>query len=352
MGLGALFRKTPAEVQLELEPEGRRLRIPSDRSILQAALEQGLDLPHSCRVGSCGTCKRRLLDGRVKELTDKAYTLSAEEIDQGYILICQSRALSDLRLAGGASSPAGSARIVSVRSLTHDILELTVESDQAMRYRAGQYANVRRGQMKRWRSYSFAAPPSPDGDRLLSFHVRLVPGGEFTDWLFGGDRVGEALELQGPLGDFYLRPGPGPILCVAGGSGMAPIRSLLLDALRQGVQRPALFLFGAREERDLYCVEEMDALAKQWAAPFRFLPVLSAEKEGSDWSGRRGFVSDYIPREFDDFASAEAYLCGPPAMIDSAIETLHRCGVDDGRIFFDRFTDARDLISSGAAQSV
>ncbi|MCB1325199.1 MAG: 2Fe-2S iron-sulfur cluster binding domain-containing protein [Leptospiraceae bacterium] len=343
-----MFGKKNKQYRVRFVGLDREIQIPADENILSAALNQGLPLPHSCRVGSCGTCKSRLVEGKVRELTDSAYVLSSEELDQRYILICQSRPKSDLVLAAGESGPVTqSARIQSQTALTHDILELRLRTAAPVSYRAGQYADLHLEQIGRSRSYSFAAPPKHQTTELV-FHVRHLPGGEFTDWLFAADRSGTELQLRAPLGEFYLREGDAPILCVAGGSGMAPIKALLEQAARDGVSRPVTYLFGARTKRDLYCLEEMQELTRCWAAKFRFLPVLSEEPEDSDWTGLRGLVTDQLREQCPEAGSSDAYLCGPPGMIDAAIDVLRELGLPVERIRFDRFTDARNLAALNA----
>ena len=183
------------------------------------------------------------------------------------------------------------------------------------------------------------------GSSELSFHVRLVSGGTYTEWLFAKDRVGESLTLHGPGGVFFLRPDDAPILCVAGGSGMAPIKSILESAAQEGLNRPVTYLFGARTQRDLYCLEEMEALAKRWSNTLQFIPVLSEEPEDSDWTGKRGFVTEYISDEDTgfDLKTCHAYLCGPPVMIDAAIAVLENHQVSVEHIHYDKFLDARQL---------
>ena len=196
------------------------------------------------------------------------------------------------------------------------------------------------------RSYSFAGEPAAESGmvREVSFHVRLVPGGLFTTWLHEEAKVGDRLSLKGPFGDFWLRPAGAPILAIAGGSGLAPIKALLEQARTDDVARDVLFLFGARTQQDLYMVEELAQLARSWRARMDFVPVLSHEPEGSDWEGLRGMVTDHV-RALTGARLAEhhAYMCGPPAMIDAASEILVNAAVREGNIHFDKFLDRSHL---------
>lgn len=338
-------RKRLATVQIN----DRTVTATPGETILQAALRGGVDFPNSCRVGGCGTCKCRLTGGKVKELTETGYLLTADEIDRGYILACQSVARSDVRLEVDLSplTERGVAgKVVERTKLTHDITRLVVALESPIAYRAGQFANVAiEGLPGAVRSYSFATPPSDDG--RVEFFVRRVPGGAFSSYVDDYDVVGRSVRVDGPLGDFWLRPSDAPLLLVAGGSGLAPILALLKEALARGVSRSVTLLFGARERRDLYATDDIAAIAEEWQGAFRFVPVLSDAKDDASWTGARGLVTDAIDELLED--GAHAYLCGPPAMIDRAIERLKARGVDAANVHFDRFTTRADGPSLTAA---
>jgi NAD(P)H-flavin reductase/ferredoxin len=263
-------------------------------TVLQAALRNGIGFPNSCRVGGCGSCKCKLEDGKVKELTESGYLLSADEIDQGYILACQSVPQSDLRIEvdlARATERGISGRIVGQTKVTADTTRLSVQLEQPIPYKAGQFANVSiEGLPGVVRSYSFAAPSHRDG--LVSFFIRKVQGGQLSSLVNDDDVIGRNVRIDGPQGDFWMRGGDSPLLFVAGGSGLAPILAMLKEALAAGITRPATLLFGAREQKDLYALDEIDAIAKQWRGTFRFVPVLSAAQEDTSWNGERGFVTE------------------------------------------------------------
>lgn len=350
--LSRLFKSPTDSFKLSIEQCSTVVNVPSKTTLLQAALDAGIPFPHSCRAGACGTCKCRLVEGKVRELTDKTYLLSAEELHANYILACQAIPKSDVRVIVdnidlSASAKAAvhplirtSVRIAAIRRLTHDILELTIELDEPLRYTAGQYADLSvPGEIDEPRSFSFATPPEPAGVRRIVFHVRLLPGGQLSGWLAHADRLGTSVQLEGPYGDFWLRKSDAPILCLAGGTGMAPIKALLEQALRDGVCRDVVYLFGARTQRDLYSVEEMNALARAWPTGFRFVPVLSEEPANSGWSGRRGMVTEHLNDVAFNVPTRHAYMCGPPPMLDAALGILARLGVPQQRIHFDKFLD-------------
>jgi len=328
---------------------GRTIGVEPKETLLQAALRQGLDFPHSCRVGGCASCKCRLLEGQVRELTETGYILSDEELDQGYILACQSVPKSDVRIAVDMSVQQArrrvEGRVVAQERLTHDITRLLLQLDASLPYKSGQYANLAIEALPGVvRSYSFASPPQADAK--VSFFVRRVADGRFSSFVHEHNLLGERVSLEGPLGDFWLRQGAAPLLLIAGGSGLAPILALLQEALASGVTRSLTLLFGAREERDLYALEEISAIAAQWRGPFRFLPVLSALPADAPWQGARGLVTEHLAQVLEP--GAHAYLCGPPAMIDAAVAQLVRHGVARAHIHADRFTTQQDALAASA----
>jgi toluene methyl-monooxygenase electron transfer component len=356
-----LFKSKPKETDFHAtikSAANKKVLVKKGENLLKAALEQGVPWPHDCRVGSCGTCRCTLVEGKIKPLSDFSYVLNGEELKSGMILACQTALKTDVVIDVKLDEEAHQAevrsycgKLIKTRKLTHDILELTLKCDADVphNYMAGQYAELATPGVKRARSYSYAKAPEDELPGEYTFFVRLVPGGEHTEWLFGEDRTGCDVQVMGPFGSFYMREGEGPMLCVAGGSGLAPIKALLEHAANQQVRRDVLFLFGARTQKDLYCIEELEAVRARWNkdSKFSFVPVLSHEDEGSDWSGPRGFVTDYLRREYIDkgvnVSNYQGYLCGPPPMIDAAIPVMNQAGISNDRIFFDKFLDASTM---------
>jgi NAD(P)H-flavin reductase/ferredoxin len=318
-------------------------------TVLNAALREGIDFPYSCKVGGCASCKCQLVSGKVKELTDKSYLLSAEELQSGYILGCQSIPKSELVVRmPEAGSPAVPGTLTSIHWLTHDIAEVHLNLDNTVTYRPGQYASVAPANASLpARCYSFAHAVSDGGDRAVSFFVRKIPGGNLSHWLTDADNLGKAVTLSTVAGDCTLREDSSPIVCLAGGSGLSPIVAILEGALKSGQDtRPVQLLFGARRQEDLYYLGELNALGEKWRADFTVTPVLSDEPQDSDWQGKRGWLADAITAE--NAAGHQAYLCGPPVMIDTCMEKLKGLGIAPAQIFFDRFSDQ----SEGADSNV
>ncbi|PRY92053.1 NAD(P)H-flavin reductase [Hasllibacter halocynthiae] len=316
---------------------GRAVEVAPNETILQAALGDGIDFPFICRVGGCATCKCRLTGGEVDELTETGYVLTEEEIADGYILACQSRPRTDVEIELPAepvvSAEKVAGRIVGREFLTHDIVRLDVQLDRPLDYRAGQFASLTLDDLpEASRSYSFSTAPD-DGGRV-GFTIRRVPGGAFSGHVFDEDVVGAGVSARGPAGEFHLREGEGRALFVAGGSGLAPILAILEEMDRTGDRRPVTLMFGARQERDLYALEEIEGYAARRPG-FRFVPVLSDDDYNPDWKGRHGFVTDFIAEEAEGVEAA--YLCGPPGMVDSAEGALKALGMPGEAIHADRF---------------
>lgn len=347
---GLFARKGPFKSQVMTS--GENFEVAPNQSLLNAALAAGIAWPHSCRVGSCGTCRCRLVKGKIKPLNDFSYVLTEDELDSGLILACQTALRSDIEVEVALDHEAKphsvpktvEGTVDSSRSLTHDILEIRIRLDELLpRYIAGQYAEVSIPGIDKPRNYSFASAPAREFEGYVTFHVRHVPGGKMTTWFHDEHRVGERVSVGGPFGFFGLRESLAPVVCVAGGSGMAPIKSLLEQVAESGFERRFVYLFGARTQKDLYCLDEMQDITARGNGHFQFIPILSNEPDESDWGGARGFVTELIRRGDLVSAQSEAYLCGPPPMIDVAISELKSVGVAESNIHFDKFLDASHL---------
>jgi NAD(P)H-flavin reductase/ferredoxin len=354
--LSSLFGKKPTSHGARITPADIEFRVGSKETILQAALNQGIAFPHNCRAGGCGECKCRLVKGKVKELTDKSYLLSAEELRDNYVLACQSIPQSDVEVdvelrdaERQAQAQASPSRITHMVPLTHDILQVTVEFEQALAFTPGQYCELaaRTGSAAGvTRRYSFANVPDASGtSRHGEFFIRKVPGGRFTEWLFSEAKLGDALDVVAPFGDFTLRESAAPMLCIAGGSGLAPVLSMLRGAL-QSLRRPreVTLVFGARSQQDLYMLDAIEALRREWPVRFDFVPVLANEPADSAWTGRRGMIAEQLAEvSGPSLGTLQAYLCGPPGMIDSCVDALKAGGMPEAEIHSDRFLDQSHL---------
>lgn len=340
----SMFKKKSREVSIN---GSQKITTTPGETILQAGIREGVRLPHNCRVGGCAECKCKLTRGKVKELTESAYVLSAEEMDQGYILACQSVPKTDIAIEVPRLETGGpgheikklSGKVISHERLTHDTIRLQIALPEALKYTSGQYAQLSMpGQIDQSRAYSFATSASEASKSgTLSFFIRAVPGGEMSNHVQHKSVMGSTVDIEGPYGNFYLRESDEPLLCVAGGSGLAPLKSLLEDALEKQDIRPVTFLFGARTQADLYCLDDIARISNAWPTRFTFIPVLSDEPEQSDWQGLRGFVTDAIEGRIS--GNEKVYMCGPPPMIDATEAALQTFSMRPTQIYYDKFLD-------------
>ena len=349
-----LFKKAgPQEVSLNSDQY--KFEVQPEQNILDAALKAGIAFPHDCRVGSCGTCACKLTKGKIKPTADFSYVLDGEQLKSGMILACQSRAKTpvsiDVEIDSNAKVSATkkyTGVVKKVTPLTHDIMELTIGIDGLEHDgMAGQYSEVLVKQVGTSRSYSFAKAPKNENSGELSFFIRNIPKGRFSRWLFGKDPTGQKLELNTPYGSFYYRDGKGPMVCIAGGSGMSAVKAILEQAAIDQVERDAVFLFGARTQEDIYSQKDLEEIQKKWNPNFKFeyVYVLNMEPEESDWKGARGMVTDFLKSDYIEkgklnMKECQGFLCGPPPMIDAAIKEFTSEGMPNDAIFFDKFLDS------------
>jgi propane monooxygenase reductase component len=331
---------------VRLEPVGIEFEVDEDETVLRGAFRQGLQLMHGCKEGQCSACKSFLLDGEVDLDRYSTFALPDFELDEGWTLLCRAHALTDLEvelinydeevLTGGVPLQSATCRVTAVDALTHDIrrLELELLEPAALEFHPGQYVDISiPGADGHHRSFSMANPPTDKG--RLEFMIKLYPDGRFSGLLGSGQiGPGDRLEIQGPYGVFTLRDqSPRRLIFIGGGAGMAPILCLLRHMAELGVERDAVYYYGARTETDLFHREELEALGQKLPS-FRFVPALSE----ADWEGETGLITDVVERCEPDFADVDAYVCGPPPMVEAAQGLLMAKGVPESRIYFDKFT--------------
>jgi CDP-4-dehydro-6-deoxyglucose reductase len=329
-----------------IEPHGRTLRVAAAQAVLEAALTAGLNLPHSCKSGHCSSCRARLLAGEIRYPDGRPVGLSAEEERDGYVLLCQARAQSDLiveaRLIANVADveiKTLPCRIARLAPLAPDVMQLLLRlpSVEPLRFHPGQYLDVLLEGGRR-RSFSIASPPHDS--ELIELHVRRVSGGGFTERLFGGGAAplapGSLLRIEGPIGQFTYRDGAGPALLVAGGTGFAPLKSMLRHALETGGRRRLHLYWGARHTADVY----EEALLLEWVRrqpQFSFTAVLSEATAAEAAHHRSGWVHEAVLADHPDLSGCEVYAAGPPAMIEAIRSAFPRHGLPPGRLHFDSF---------------
>lgn len=310
-------------------------------------MRASLLLPYGCRDGACGSCKSKILAGEVNYGPHQAATLTDIEKKQGYVLPCVARPLSavtlecrEVRRAGDIQIRKLPCRIEAIELAAPDvaIVSLKLPAKERLQFLAGQYIDILLKDGGR-RSFSLATPPHDDG--FLQLHIRRMPDGAFTGHLFRDMPVKEILRIEGPHGAFYLREtSDKPMIFVAGGTGFAPIKSVIEHAFHQGVEREMVLYWGVRSLRDLY----LPGLPGSWQEKypnFTFIPVLSDPLPEDNWPGRLGLVHQAVLDDFADLSAWQLYACGAPAMIVSARRDfigLRRLPEDE--FFADSFTSA------------
>jgi propane monooxygenase reductase component len=336
---------------VRFEPVGIEMEADEDETILNAAFRQGIMLMHGCKEGQCSACKSFLLDGDVDLDKYSTFALPDFEEAEGWTLLCRAHAYSDLEvelinydeeaLHGGVPPRTVRTTVTAIEPLTHDIsrLCLTVDDDDPFDFKPGQYVDIRipDGDEEDHRSFSMANLAAEAGE--LEFMIKRYPGGRFSGLLGeGGLAVGDELDVTGPYGVFTLRASsPRRIVFIGGGAGMAPILCLLRSMAESGVERPAAFYYGARTATDLFHLAEIAEIGGR-LEDFTFVPALSEANNGDEWTGAAGLITDVVEQMEDDLAEVDAYLCGPPPMVDAAIAMLERKGVPESHIYFDKFT--------------
>jgi CDP-4-dehydro-6-deoxyglucose reductase, E3 len=346
------------EYSVRIEPHARTLRVAGTQAVLDAALAAGLNLPHSCKSGHCGSCRARLVGGETRYPNGRPLGITALEEAGGQVLLCQARPLSDLtvevRLVASVSEveiKTLPCRIAQLTPLAPDVMQvmLRLPTVEHLRFQAGQYLDVLLEGGRR-RSFSIASPPHDSG--LLELHVRRVSGGGFTQRLFGNGAgaaltVGSLLRIEGPIGQFSYRAGSGPLAMVAGGTGFAPLKSMLRHILETGIRRDIHFYWGARHAADVY--EEARVL--EWAGrhpQLAFTAVLSEASVAERRHHRAGWVHEAVLADHANLSAFEVYAAGPPAMIEAMREVFPRHGLPSERLYFDSFDYAPDAARAQA----
>jgi len=339
---------------VELTPSGTRFGAGPEETVLEAGLRQHLVLPYGCRDGACGTCKAKVIEGIIEQDTHSQSALSAEEEAQGYALLCRSKARSDLVVQARALERAADipvrklpSRIASIERPTSDVavLQLQLPANERLVFLAGQYIELLLRDGTR-RQYSLAV--APENAERLELHVRHLPGGRFTDALFGISdppvRERDVLRFEGPLGTFFLREDSDrPIVLVASGTGFAPIKAIIEHCVAAQIARPMTLYWGGRRPADLY----MDGLCRQWQQQipgFSYVPVISDALAEDRWSGRTGFVHRAVMEDFPDLSGYQVYACGAPVVINSARrDFIASCALPETEFYADSFTSSADL---------
>jgi CDP-4-dehydro-6-deoxyglucose reductase, E3 len=334
------IRTRPSDHVFEAEP---------DETILGAALRRGVGLPYGCRDGKCGSCAVRLVAGEVDYPSGQTEALGGRPEDS--CLVCQAVPTSDLVIevrevvsVARIEVRTLPCRVTRKERLNHDVMRLFLKlpEQQRLQFMAGQYLDFI---LRDGRRRAFSIANAPHDDEEIELHVRHVPGGEFTAYVFDGMPEKSILRIQGPLGTFVLREdSERPILMIGGGTGFAPLKGMIEHAMHIGLDRPIALYWGVRSRRDLYLAD----LPERWTrrmSSFRFIPVLS--EPDADWSGRTGFVHTAVLEDHPDPSGFDVYMSGPPAMVEAGRLAFEAAGSARDRMFSDAFEYAADSKTKG-----
>jgi propane monooxygenase reductase component len=335
---------------VRFEPVGIEIEVDEAQTVLRAAAEQGITLMHGCKEGQCASCKSFVLEGEDIELDRySTFALPDFELEEGYTLLCRAHVFEDVTiellnydeemLRSGHPIQEAVAEVVSNEPVTHDMrhLVLRLVSPQELAYWPGQYVDIAIPDTDETRSFSMANT-SAMGTGRLEFIIRVYPDGQFSHFLDTKLAVGDRLDVVGPFGVFTLRDGRDcDLVFVGGGAGMAPILSVLRSLAERGSTRKATYYYGARTKADLCFEDELRALERSMA-DFTFVPALSEPVPGVEWDGEVGLVTDVVRRHETDLSGSDSYVCGPPPMVEAAMEVLAALGAPDKHIYYDKFT--------------
>ncbi|HEY1043838.1 MAG TPA: CDP-6-deoxy-delta-3,4-glucoseen reductase [Telluria sp.] len=337
--------------EITVQPSGHQFSCEEDETVLAAAIRTGVGLPYGCKNGACGSCKGKIVEGTVQHKPYQKRALTDEELANGFSLFCCALPQSPLTIlarevTGSSEYPVRKmpTRVISLERAAPDVMivKLQLPASEALAYRAGQYVEFLLRDGKR-RSYSMASAPS-SLESPLELHIRHMPGGVFTEQVFGAMKERDILRFEGPHGSFFLREDSDkPIVMLASGTGFAPIKALVEHMQHLKSERPVRFYWGGRRPQDLY----MHALAEEWARTipnFHYVPVVSDALPEDAWTGRTGFVHQAVMQDLPDLSGYQVYACGAPVMVDSARRDFAaQCGLPPDEFYADAFTSEADL---------
>jgi CDP-4-dehydro-6-deoxyglucose reductase len=334
------------QFKISVQPSGHTFQSNAEDTVLTSAITAGVGLPYGCRNGACGACKGKVLQGQVEHSQYQASALSEEECASGYALFCCAKPLSDLTIeckemstSNGIKPRILPARVQTLNRLADDVIELSLKlpSNERLQFLAGQYIEFI---LKDGKRRAFSIANAPHDDEFIQLHLRLVPNGLFTTYVFNELKEKAIMRIEGPFGGFYLREETDkPLVLLAGGTGFAPIKAIVEHMLHIESKREIYLYWGAKTSKDLYMPVLPDTWSKQYAN-LHYIPVLSSPLADDAWAGRTGLVHQAVLDDFSDLSAYQAYCCGAPAMIDIASQTFQAKGLPAEEFFADAFTYA------------
>ena len=345
---------------VRFEPVGIEIEVDESQNVLRAASEQGIMLMHGCKEGQCAACKSFLLEGEdVEHDSYSTFALPDSEKDEGFTLLCRAHVYEDVTIEllnydeemirSGLPIQNAVTTVVSNEKVTHDMRHLVLAlpaGAEEFRFFPGQYVDIGVHDSEETRSFSMANISAKESGQL-EFIIKCYPGGMFSEFLDTSLQVGDELPITGPFGVFTLRDSPAELVFVGGGAGMAPILSVLRSLAERDPDRKATFYYGARGQRDLCFEPELKALEKLLPG-FTYVPALSEPAADDAWEGEVGLITDVVRKYEHDLRRTDAYVCGPPPMVEAAIAVLGDLGAPEGRIFYDKFTTTGESANTPA----
>ena len=337
---------------ISVEPSGRTFTATDSETLLAAGLRQGIGLPYGCKDGACGSCKCKKISGTVSHGEHQAKALSAEEEANGFVLTCCATAHSDVVLESRQVAQEGAfpikkmpVRVISLEKKSADVMlvKLQLPANDVMKFHAGQYIDflLRDGDR---RSYSMGNAPHTlvEGAPAIELHIRHMPGGKFTDHVFGAMKEKEIQRIEGPQGSFYLREDSDkPLVFLASGTGFAPLKAILEHMQHKAITRPVRLYWGGRRPADLYLNDWVQAQLALMPH-LQFIPVISDALPEDAWTGRTGFVHLAVLQDTPDLSGYQVYACGAPIVVDSARAAYTAAGLPADEFYADSFTSAAD----------
>lgn len=334
------FLVTYGECKIAINKE-KILTVQGGDSLLNYFAQHKIFIPSACGgKATCGYCKVEVLSGAGHILPTEEVFIPRNDRLRGVRLACQVKVKNDVEvLISPDLLEAQEFKVTALKitDLTHDIKHAVFKLDEpsSIKFKPGQYMQFKIPQTDEFRAYSIASPPSKNN--IIELIVRLVPGGLCSTYIHEVLDINDQISLTGPFGDFYLREDSlRNIICIGGGCGMAPIRSILLHLAQQNMPRKVMYFFGARSKKDLFFTEELFDLERRFPN-FKYIPALSEPKPQDNWEGETGLITQVVERIMPENGGTEAYLCGPPPMIDASIKVLTQKGVKEIHIYYDKF---------------
>jgi CDP-4-dehydro-6-deoxyglucose reductase, E3 len=333
-------------------PSGRSFTVNPDQAMLAAGIAQGIGMPYGCKDGACGSCKCKKISGTVVHGPHQSKALSDEEEANGFVLTCCGVPHSDVVLESRQVTEAGAmpikkmpSRVTLLEKKSHDVMlvKLQLPANDVMQFHAGQYVEFLLRDGAR-RSYSMANAPHTlvAGAPAIELHIRHMPGGKFTDQVFGAMKEKDILRIEGPFGSFYLRESDKPMILLASGTGFAPIKALIEHLQFKNITRPATLYWGGRRPDDLYLHDWVMAKVAEMPS-LTYIPVISNATAEDAWTGRTGFVHQAVIQDHPDLSGYQVYACGAPIVVDSAkADYVGKCGLPEDEFYADSFITEAD----------